>query len=195
MSLMEETLRIGTALPRAGDAFEELAWYCVRSRQKQEHIAAASLRREGLEVMNPRIRFRRATVRGPVWFIESMFPGYLFARFGFKRTLERVRYAFGVVDVVHFAHFWPVVPVETINALREIVGEEEVRLVEPALKPGDEVEVASGAFAGLHGVVTRVMPAHDRVAVLMEFLGRQTTVELPLGGVSHGGPRYVLPAA
>src|SRR5436309_15811959 len=129
MSLMEETLRIGTALPRAGDAFEELAWYCVRSRQKQEHIAAASLRREGLEVMNPRIRFRRATVRGPIWFVESMFPSYLFARFNFKRSLDRVRYAFGVVDVVHFAHFWPVVPAETINALRELMGGEEIRVV------------------------------------------------------------------
>jgi len=192
---MEQSLIIGSTLPSAADGFEELDWYCVRSRQKQEHIAAASLRREGLEAMNPRIRFRRATVRGPIWFVESMFPSYLFARFNFKRSLDRVRYAFGVVDVVHFAHFWPVVPAETINALRELMGEEEIRVVEPALKPGDEIEVVAGAFAGLHGVVTRVMPAHDRVAVLMEFLGRQTTVELPLGGIAHEGPRYALSAA
>ena len=148
-----------------------------------------------MEVTNPRIRFRRPTARGPIWVIESMFPGYVFARFNLKRSLDVVRYAFGVSGVVHFGCFWPVVPEEAIGALREIVGEEEVREVAPALKPGDEVEVAAGAFAGFHGIVTRIMPARDRVAVLLEFLGRQTTVELPLGGVSYGGPRYTLNAA
>ena len=192
---MKKSLLPATALPLQGNVFEELAWYCVRSRQKQEHIAAASLRRESLEVFNPRIRFRRPTARGPIWFVESMFPGYLFARFSLKNSLDLVRYALGVVNVVHFAHFWPVLPAETINALREIVGEEEVRLVRPGLQPGREIEVVCGAFAGLHGIVTRVMPARDRIAVLLEFLGQQTTVELPLGGVSHGGPPYALPAA
>jgi transcriptional antiterminator RfaH len=75
------------------------------------------------------------------------------------------------------------------------VGEEEVRLVEPSLRVGDEVEVAAGSFAGFRGIVTRIMPARDRVSVLLDFLGRQTTVEVPLDGVSHDGPRYQLSAA
>ena len=106
-----------------------------------------------------------------------------------------VRYSFGVAGVVHFGLFWPIVPDETVEGIRAVVGDEEVRLVEPALKVGDEVEVATGSFTGFHGIVTRVMPARDRVAVLLEFLGRQTLVELPLGGVSHDGPRYQLSAA
>jgi len=32
---------------------------------------------------------------------------------------------------------------------------------------------------GLRAVVTRVTPGRERIAVLMEFLGRQTTIELP----------------
>jgi len=178
--------------PVAGD----LSWFCVRARPREEHIAAASLRRlEGMDVLNPRIKFRRPTVRGPVWVTESMFPGYIFARFNLQRSLDVVRYSFGVAGVVHFGLFWPIVPDETVEGIRAVVGEEEVRFVEPALKVGDEVEVATGSFAGFHGIVTRVMPARDRVAVLLEFLGRQTLVELPLGGVSHDGPRYELSAA
>ena len=65
----------------------------------------------------------------------------------------------------------------------------------PIVSVGQEVEIATGAFAGFHGIVTRVMSARDRVTVLLEFLGRQTTVELPLDGVSHEGPRYQLRAA
>jgi transcriptional antiterminator RfaH len=171
------------------------SWFCVRSKTRQEHIAAANLRRLRIDVLNPRIRFRRATTRGPMWVIESMFPGYLFARFNFKRSLDAVQHTFGVTGVVHFGFFWPVVSDETVDALRAIVGEEEVHMVGPALEVGQEVEVATGAFSGFLGIVTRVMPAKDRVAVLLEFLGRQTTVELPIGGVSHDGPRYRLNAA
>ena len=45
--------------------------------------------------------------------------------------------------------------------------------------PGDEVEIAEGAMRGLRAIVTRVLPGRERIAVLMEFLGRQTMVELP----------------
>lgn len=177
-------------------ADEDISWFCVRSRTREEHIATASLRRlEGMEVVNPRIRFRRPTARGPVWVTESMFPGYVFARFNLRQSLDVVRYAFGVAGVVHFGIFWPIVPDDVIEGIRAVVGDEEVRLVEPALKVGDEVEVAAGSFAGFRGIVTRIMPARDRVAVLLEFLGRQTTVELPLDGVAHDGPRFQLSAA
>jgi transcriptional antiterminator RfaH len=191
---MESTLPLMESVlsPDSGD----LSWFCVRARPREEHIAAANLRRsEGMDVLNPRIRFRRPTTRGPVWVTESMFPGYIFARFNLRRSLDVVRYSFGVAGVVHFGLFWPVVPDETVEGIRAVVGEEEIRLVEPALKVGDEVEVATGSFTGFHGIVTRVMPARDRVTVLLEFLGRQTLVELPLSGVSHDGPRYELSAA
>jgi hypothetical protein len=37
---------------------------------------------------------------------------------------------------------------------------------------------------GLHALVTRVMPAKQRVAVLLDFLGRQTAVELDRAAVT-----------
>ena len=191
---MESTLPLMESV--LSSAAGDLSWFCVRARTREEHIAAASLRRlEGMDVLNPRIRFRRPTARGPVWVTESMFPGYIFARFNLRLSLDAVRYSFGVAGVVHFGLFWPIVPDETVEGIRAVVGEEEVRLVEPALKVGDEVEVATGSFAGFHGIVTRIVPARDRVAVLLDFLGRQTLVELPLSGVSHDGPRYQLSAA
>jgi len=55
---------------------------------------------------------------------------------------------------------------------------QELRVVEDTLRPGDIVEVAEGVLHGLQAVVSRVMPARQRVAVLLDFLGRQTTVEL-----------------
>ena len=46
---------------------------------------------------------------------------------------------------------------------------------------------ASRVLPGLQAVVTQVMPARNRVTVLLEFLGRQTAVELPLDQVLREG--------
>src|SRR5260221_5470813 len=66
------------------------AWFCLRAQPKREHIAAACLPQTcEVEVFCPRLRFRKLTSRGPVWFIEAMFPGYLFARFDYANCHRR----------------------------------------------------------------------------------------------------------
>jgi transcriptional antiterminator RfaH len=168
-----------------------LAWFCVRSQPKHEHVATANLRRNlELEVVNPRIRFKRPTSRGPIWVTESLFPNYLFARFSWKASLETVRHTGGVAGVVHFGSFWPEIPDATISDLRKMVGEDEVRTIEQTLRVGDEVEVATGAFAGFQGIISRLVPARQRVAVLLEFLGRQSLVELQMETLILNGCRY-----
>ncbi len=168
-----------------------LAWFCVRSQPKHEHIATANLRRlQGLEILNPRIRFKRASVRGPVWVTESLFPSYIFARFDLELGLETVCHTPGVAGVVHFGSFWPSIPDATISELQQLLGDDEVRIIEKTFRVGDEVEVASGAFAGFQGVITRVMPAQERVAVLLEFLGRQTVVQVGVDAIIMNGLKY-----
>lgn len=164
----------------SGNGNSNLAWFCVRSQPKHEHIAAANLRKhENTEVFNPRLRFRRPTRRGPVWVTEALFPNYLFARFDWQLSLRLVHHTPGVAGVVHFGSRWPTIPDQAIAELRTAVGHDEVHVVGATIVEGDEVQIAGGVFHGLQGVVTRVMPAQDRVAVLLDFLGRQTTVELP----------------
>jgi len=156
------------------------AWFCVRSQSKHEHIAAAHLAKDpGLEVYLPRIRFKRATRRGPMWFTEALFPNYLFARFDLAQCLRKVCHARGVSGVVHFGDRWPVIPDVVVEELRQALGSEAVHVIPDDVQPGEPVQIAGGAFHGLRAVITRVIPGRQRVAVLLEFLGRQTTVELP----------------
>src|SRR5260221_14270934 len=101
-----------------------LAWFCVRSQLKHEHIAAAHLRRyQAIEVFLPRIRFKRSRQQGPVWVTEALFPNYIFARFNWKNSLRAVLHARGVAGVVHFGKSWPVIPDESIDQLRATFGE------------------------------------------------------------------------
>lgn len=163
-------------------------WFCLRSQPKHEHIAARHVSQlPGVEIFLPRIRFRRTRRQGPVWVTEALFPNYLFARFNWQTQVRVVRHAPGVSDVVHFGPRWPTVPDELMNELRACFGETSVHVVGEDFAPGDEVKISGGAFHGLAGVVARVMPARERVAVLLDFLGRQTAVELPVAAVIREG--------
>ncbi|HWX22741.1 MAG TPA: transcription termination/antitermination NusG family protein [Candidatus Binatia bacterium] len=166
----------------------EVSWFCVRSQPKHEHIAAAHLQKDGdIEVYLPRIRFRRSTRDGPVWFTEALFPNYLFARFDLQESYRKVHHTRGVQGIVHFGDQWPTIPDTAIAELRATVGSDSVRIIQEELKPGETIVISGGVFHELHAVVTRVMPSRERVAVLLEFLGRQTTVELARQAVIREG--------
>lgn len=163
-------------------------WFCLRSQPKHEHIAAAHLKKmEGVGVFLPRVRFQRSTRQGMVWVTEALFPNYLFARFDWQSSLRQVQAARGVSGVVHFGERWPVVEATVIEDLKQAFGAEELHVISAVLQPGDQVEIAEGAMRGLHAVVSRVMPSKERVAVLLEFLGRQTTVEVPANFILKEG--------
>lgn len=154
-------------------------WYCVRTRAKSEHLAAGRLPRlAGVETFCPRIRFRRATRRGPVWFTEAMFPTYLFARFDVHRSLKAVLYTSGVTGVVHFGDAYVAVPDGAVEALRAGLSGDDIRVFDRPFEAGDETTVLAGPFHGLQAVVTRVIPGRERVRILLEFLGRTTEAEV-----------------
>ena len=165
---------------------DQTAWFCVRTQPKHEHIAAAQLRKDlGLEVFLPRIRYQRATRSGPAWVTEALFLGYLFVHFDLASGVRRVQAARGVRGVVHFGDRWPTIPDSVIRELSSVIGAEGLKTVSGEIQPGDSVEIAGGIFHGLHAVVTVAMPGRQRVAVLLDFLGRQTSVELDRQRVVH----------
>ena len=154
-------------------------WFCLRTHPKHEHIAANTLRREAqVPCFAPRLRFKKATRRGAVWFVEAMFPGYLFAEFVYPALQRRVEHAVGIRGIVHFGDQIATVDSDTILALREKAGEEEIVTIDPEIKMGQTVCIAEGPFRGLEAVVTRLIPAKERVRVLLEFLGRSVETEV-----------------
>jgi transcription antitermination factor NusG len=157
------------------------AWFCLRSQPKREHIAAGGLRRiEGVEVFCPRIRYRKPTARGPVWFVEATFPGYLFARFDYATLRGLVRSANGITGLVHFGENIAILPAAAVEILRARVTDgDEVTVVESTISTGDTVEIVDGPLRGIEAVVTRVIPPRQRVELLLDFLGRELRAEVP----------------
>lgn len=181
MSDLHDTVIASPGIPRAEPG---VAWFCLRSHPKHEHIAAQHLRRmENVEVCNPQVRYTRSTRRGPVVVTEAMFPTYLFARFDWRTSLNRVHFATGVSGIVHFGDEWPTVPPSVIAEIRRSFHHEELCHVANEPQIGEEVEIAEGAFRGIQAIITRVMPGSQRVLVLLELMGRHTAVELSTTGV------------
>jgi len=168
------------------------AWYCVRSLSKREAIAGAHLAKlEGVEVFAPRLKFKKATRRGKIWWSEAMFPGYLFARFVREESEKLVQYSQGVTGFIRFGSELPIIPDAFIEELRKEMPDEKEQtlVVTPKIEKGDEVEIATGAFAGLEGEVIQVLPGVERVRILIEFLGGKQAVDLDLYSLIIGSPR------
>jgi len=154
-------------------------WFCLRTQPKHEHVAATGLRRQlSVNCFAPRLRYRKMTRRGAVWFVEAMFPGYLFAEFIYPEQHRRVEYSPGIQGTVQFGDYIATVDSETVAALQQQAGEEEIVTIDPDIKVGQSVRIAEGPLRGLEAVVTRVLPAKERIRVLLELLGGPVEAEV-----------------
>jgi transcriptional antiterminator RfaH len=163
---------------------EPPTWYCARTKPKHEHIAAANVRRNlKLEVFNPRLCIERATQRGVIRSVEPLFPCYIFVRCVIEEKINEIQHTNGVSSLVRFGNKIPKVEDSIIEELQKCFEAEEPLAVEDSISPADEVMVADGAFAGMQAKVLRVLPATRRVQILLDILGRPTSVEVDRASV------------
>jgi len=162
-------------------------WFCVRTQTKREHIAAGHLRElEAVEVFCPRLRYRKATRRGKIWWVEPLFPGYVLAKFNLAEMERAVTFCQGIRGLVRFGSEIPAVPEAFVESLRREIrnrsdaNEEELFSVSPVIEAGDEVEIAHGPLQGMRGTIVSVAPAAERVKILLEFLGQPQAVDVDL---------------
>lgn len=161
------------------ESADEEVWFCLRSHPKREHLAATTLREQhSIRCFAPRLRARKLTRRGPVWFVEAMFPSYLFAQFNYVSQRRIVEHAVGVSGMVRFGDRPATISASVIEALRARVQEEDLVTIDPDIEVGQEVLISQGPLLGLEALVTQLLPPTERVKVLLEFLGRTVPMEV-----------------
>jgi len=168
------------------ESHDDRRWYCVRTQPKHEKIAATHVRRAlSIDVFNPKLRIRKATRRGAVWFPEALFPGYIFARFNWEAESQLIRGVTGVSTLVVFGPHAPAIPDAVIETLRSQFDENECHEVPDTLRDGDVVTIGGGPFHGLQATVLRVMSPTRRIQVLLEFIGGQNTLEVSVDQIAR----------
>ena len=166
---------------------DQLLWYCVKTRPKQEGVATRLLRGElGLEVFCPKIRFKRARSTRVAWVTEAMFPGYLFVRFVYTELYRRIAATSGVANTLSFGGKPAMLDEAIITDLRRHVADEETVEIESDIKEGEEIKVIEGPLQGVRALVTRILPSRERVAILLNMLGQEREIEVATTAVLPG---------
>ena len=162
---------------------ESPRWYCLRSKPRRQHVAASHLRSLGIEVFNPQLRFKRPTRRGPAWSTTPLFPNYLFARFDLLTFFRRARYAFGVHDILRFGDRWAEIGQEEIAQLQDVWSHSDALQPPQPIEVGAPVIVTGGLFHGIEATVIALLPARQRVRILLDFLGGLKEAEVDAAAV------------
>lgn len=155
-------------------------WYVVQTQVNGEAKAAEHLRRQGYEVYLPRYLKRRRHARKVDFAARPLFPRYMFVAIDVATQRWRsIHSTFGVSRLVTNGDEPAAVPEGVIRALqsREDVNGFVQLEAAPSFAPGDKVRVLAGTFADTAGLFSG-MADHDRVAILLEMLGRQVRVVL-----------------
>lgn len=167
------------AAPAATD--QDLAWYVVRCKPREDLRALENLRNQGFEAFAPMclIKRRRGTVRRQV--SEPLFPGYVFARLSSSQhNWSVLRSTRGVAHLVRFGQEAPRVPQAVMNELQlldHIDLDTQRAQKASALKPGDAVAIEDGPLAGLQGVFEQA-DGEGRASVLVQCMQRWVRVSL-----------------
>jgi len=161
-------------------------WHVVQTHPRAEEKAASHLLRQGYGVYLPRYLKRRRHARKIVTISAPLFPRYLFV--AIDRMTQRWRSIRSTVGVTHLVcngedPAW--VPERVISDLHS--REDECGFVHLDLRPrfalGDKIRVIDGVFDACLGLFDG-MADHERVAILLDLLGRKVRVVLDRDAVA-----------
>jgi transcriptional antiterminator RfaH len=154
-------------------------WYLVHTRPNSERKAAEHLARQGFETYLPRYLKRRRHARRVETVAAPLFPRYLFVAVDVaaQRWLS-IRSTVGVSTFV----CWGDKPAEVHSSIIEALRCRETRGLIALEKRarfavGDRVRITDGVFANCLGLFEG-MPDQERVAVLLDLLGRKVRVTI-----------------
>jgi transcription antitermination factor NusG len=153
-----------------------LAWYALSVKPRHEKAGSLLLANKGLEVFNPVCRTQRRWSDRIKELDVSLFPGYIFCRFGFERRMA-VLTTPGITSIVSAGKQPAPVSDDEISSVQSIVASGRQAVPWPYLSIGRKVQVAAGCLEGLVGTVVRDKGV-CRVVVNVELLQRSVAVEI-----------------
>jgi transcriptional antiterminator RfaH len=156
-----------------------LRWYALQTKVNREKEVEKRLTDLHLEVFLPWMKTRRRIGSRYQWVLVPLFPGYIFCRLDMVVSGKSARYSPGVKDFLTFGSRIADVGSEIIQTLRDRCPDGVAQIESITAKPGDLVRINEGPFSGLEAIFERRLKGSERVAVLLDILGRQTRVVLP----------------
>lgn len=155
------------------------AWYVVHAQANAETKAVANLLRQGFVAYLPRCLKKRRHARRVETVAVPLFPRYLFVAIDAGTQQWRsIQSTVGVSRLVCQGDRPASISAEVINDLKARENEAGFFIPDrPKFAAGDAIRVSDGAFTNCLGLFEG-MTGLERVAVLLDLLGRKVRVQL-----------------
>jgi transcription antitermination factor NusG len=153
---------------------ERRVWTVLQVKSRQEKALADDLWRRGIDYYLPLVRQQKIYGGRKFQMELPLFPGYVFL-FGTTDdiyTADRTRRVSKIIEVHQQKRL-----AEELSNLRLALENSSSLTAYPFLKTGVQVEVCSGPFRGLRGLVEHWSRA-DRLILQIETLGRAVSLEI-----------------
>lgn len=164
-----------------------IAWHVAYTAPQAEQAVAEGIRAAGLEVYLPMSRCNKIVRRRRVEVERPLFSRYVFFGVPELAPWRNVLDVDGVEDVLRNNDIPSRVPVAWIDTLRKMEGAgafDRRPGSHAPFKIGEVVRIGDGPFSGLNATIAAFMTklrnvhADRRARVLLDFLGRQTAIEI-----------------
>lgn len=162
------------------------SWFVVHTHPRAEDTALRHLTRQGFVAFLPQYLKRRRHARRTDWVRAPLFPRYLFVAMGAAVTRWRaISSTVGVSHLVCHGETPAPVPPGIVEDIQGRIAEDGLIPMAPEVpfRSGDAVRVTAGALAEQIGLFDSVTD-DERVILLLDLLGRQVKVKLPLETVA-----------
>jgi transcriptional antiterminator RfaH len=161
-------------------------WYVVQTQPNAESKVVTHLGRQGFATYLPRYLKRRRHARRVDVVAAPLFPRYLFVEI--DMAMQRWRSIYSTVGVTRLVCAGDVpTPVPSLVVFTLKDREDAAGFIQldrqPLCRLGDKIRVRTGVFCDCLGLYDG-MPDRDRVAVLLDLLGRKVRVLLDADAVA-----------
>ena len=166
------------------------SWYVLRSKPRKEEFLLEQLLSHKIEAYCPRIRVQPVNPRARK--IKPYLPGYVFVHLNLEKiNLSTLQWMPGATGLVSFGGQPAFVHDSLIQAVRNRVDEINAAGGEllNALKPGDEVSIEAGPFAGYEAIFDTRLSGSERVRVLLKMMSdRYVPTDIAAGQIKRKKP-------
>ena len=167
----------------------EMQWFLLQTKVKQEQRAAENLERQDVVSFCPMIRIDKISRGRRAEVLDVLFPGYLFVQLGESSvSTTAVRSTRGVSHFVTSAGAPIKVPQGLVEQLRQRVTADADVVMSQLPKSGAKMQVIDGPFKGLNAVFTEP-DGNNRAIVMVTLLSQQVKTSMPFASLvedTHG---------
>ena len=163
-------------------------WYAVYTKPRWEKRLEKELKERGIEVFLPKCENMKPWSDRLKKVVEPLFPSYIFVKVVYGKSYLPVLDATGAVAFVKSESRPVIVQERQIESIKRLMTlGEDFEVASNAFAEGDIVQINSGKFKGIEGIVLREQ-GRRKLLIQIDAIGQGVKVDIPAGRLKKKQP-------